>query len=201
MRWTPTKGGRDLLARVPLILIWINQFVNTVRAGHVADLVMAVSTAIGLSFLLRRRLAVAVDRSVAAWLAAIGGTALPMFLHPGGTPLVPYAVSAALAIAGVLVTTAGLLSLGRSFGVVASNRGIVSTGMYGWIRHPLYVGYFITHVGFCLANPTPINLLLWMAGDATQLIRISYEERLLARDDAYREYQARVRWRLLPGVF
>jgi protein-S-isoprenylcysteine O-methyltransferase Ste14 len=201
MRWTHTRSGRDLLARVPLVLIWINQFVNTLRAGHVADLVTAVSTAIGLAFLLRRRIAVTVDYSIGAWVAAIGGTSLPMFLHPGGMALVPDAISASVAVAGVLVTTAGFLSLGQSFGVVPSNRGIVSSGIYGWVRHPLYVGYFITHVGFCLANPTPLNLLIWIAGDTIQLVRIRYEERLLARDEAYREYQARVPWRVVPGVF
>lgn len=186
---------------MPLVLVWVNQFVNTLRAGDVAGVVTAVSTAIGLWFLLRRRSAVAVDYSLTAWSAAIAGTAIPMFLHPGGTALVPGAVSALVAVAGVLVTTVGFLSLGQSFGVVPSNRGIVSTGIYGWVRHPLYAGYFVTHVGFCLANPTPFNLLIWITGDTIQLVRIRYEERLLARDDSYRDYQTRVRWRLLPGVF
>jgi protein-S-isoprenylcysteine O-methyltransferase Ste14 len=201
MRLMRTPGGRDLLARVPLVLIWINQLVRTLQAGHVAGVLTAVSTAIGLVFLLRRRLAVAVDYTAPAWAAGIFGTVLPMFLHPGGVALVPDTVSASLAVCGVLVTTAGLLALGQSFGVIPSNRGIVSSGIYRWVRHPLYAGYFITHAGFWLANATPGNLLIWMAGDTIQLARIWYEERLLARDVAYREYQAQVRWRVVPGVY
>lgn len=196
-----TRAGRDLLARVPLILIWINQLVRTLQSGRVADVLMAASTAIGLVFLLRRRIAVSVDYTVAAWAAAIGGTALPMFLHPGGTPLSPDAFTASLAVAGVLVTTAGILALGHSFGIVAANRGVVSSGIYRWVRHPLYAGYFITQAAFCIANPTTANLLIWIAGDVAQLIRIGYEERLLARDTVYQDYQTRVPWRLLPGVF
>lgn len=196
-----SRAGRDLLARTPLVLLAINQLVRTWQDGHVSGVLTAVSNAIALWFLLRRRLAVTVDYSITAWGVALAGTVVPMFLQPGGTGLVPEVVSASVASAGVLVTSAGLLALGHSFGVVPSNRGIVSNGIYRWVRHPLYAGYFVTHVGFCLANPTPANLVIWMAGDAFQLIRISYEERLLARDVAYREYQTRVRWRLVPGFY
>jgi protein-S-isoprenylcysteine O-methyltransferase Ste14 len=201
MRFMPSRAGRDLLARTPLVLLAINQLVRTWQDGHVAGVLTAVSNAIALWFLLRRRLAVTVDYSVSAWTVAIAATVIPMFLQPGGAALVPDVVSASIASAGVLVTSAGLLALGHSFGVVPSNRGIVSSGIYRWVRHPLYAGYFMTHVGFCLANPTTTNLLIWMAGDAFQLVRISYEERLLARDAAYRQYQTRVRWRLLPGFY
>lgn len=201
MRLIPTRAGRDLLARLPLVLLSINQLVHTWQDGRVAGVLTAVSNAIALWFLLRRRIAVTVDYSVTAWTIAIAGTVIPMFLHPGGTGLVPEAISGSVASAGVLVTSAGLLALGHSFGVVPSNRGVVSGGIYRWVRHPLYAGYFITHVGFCLANATTGNLLIWIAGDAFQLVRISYEERLLAQDVAYREYQARVRWRLVPGFY
>ena len=41
----------------------------------------------------------------------------------------------------------GKISLGRSFGLIPANRGIVSTGLYRLARDSIYLGYLITHVG------------------------------------------------------
>ena len=103
--------------------------------------------------------------------------------------------------AGIAVTSGGLLSLARSFGIVASNRGVVQGGLYRWIRHPLYAGYLLSHVGFVIAYPTSWNLFCVLLADGAQLRRIDAEEQLLSMDPTYREYRARVRWRLVPGVF
>jgi protein-S-isoprenylcysteine O-methyltransferase Ste14 len=35
-----------------------------------------------------------------------------------------------------------------------ANRGVVSTGLYRLVRHPIYMGYLITHAAFVAANPT-----------------------------------------------
>ena len=77
------------------------------------------------------------------------------------------------------------MSLGRSFGLMPANRGVVSTGLYRIVRHPIYIGYLITHVGFVLANPAIWNLLLLVAADIALLLRAVCEERTLARDAAY----------------
>ena len=60
---------------------------------------------------------------------------------------------------------AGKLSLGRSFGLMPANRGIVSTGLYRVVRHPIYLGYLITHVGFFAADPTTWNAVILIATD------------------------------------
>ena len=93
------------------------------------------------------------------------------------------------------------MSLRRSFGLFAAHRGLVETGMYHLVRHPLYAGYVLSHVGFILSSPTLWNLACWVAIDSSQLARIYYEEQLLSRDPQYVQYQQRVRWRLVPGVF
>ena len=95
----------------------------------------------------------------------------------------------------------GKVSLGRSFGLMPANRGIVSSGLYRLVRHPIYMGYLVTHVGFVLANPTLWNVLTLVAADLGLLLRAVCEERTLARDAAYRTYQQQVRWRVVPGVF
>jgi protein-S-isoprenylcysteine O-methyltransferase Ste14 len=95
----------------------------------------------------------------------------------------------------------GKLSLGRSFGLAPANRGVVSSGVYRFVRHPIYLGYLITHVGFVLANPTPANICVLAAADLALMLRARCEEQTLAADDVYRNYMLRVRWRVVPGVF
>jgi len=102
---------------------------------------------------------------------------------------------------GLTFVVMGKLTLGRSFGLAPANRGVVSTGLYRAVRHPIYMGYLITHVGFVVANPTSWNLLVLALADVGLLIRAVYEERTLAADSAYRDYMQRVRWRIVPKVF
>jgi len=87
------------------------------------------------------------------------------------------------------------------FGMLPANRGVVSSGVYRWTRHPMYTGYFVSHMGFLLANFGAHNVLLFTALYVAQGWRVWSEERLLARDPAYRRYMQRVRYRVLPGVF
>ena len=82
-----------------------------------------------------------------------------------------------------------------------ANRGVVSTGMYRFVRHPIYLGYLITHVGFVAANPADWNLIVLAAADLALMMRAVCEEQTLAQDEAYRAYMQRVRWRVIPGVF
>ena len=82
-----------------------------------------------------------------------------------------------------------------------ANRGVVSSGLYRLVRHPIYLGYLITHVGFLAANPTFWNFLVFVGADVALMVRAVCEERMLARDPAYRDYQETVHWRVVPGVF
>jgi len=116
-------------------------------------------------------------------------------------PFAPEAITVTVSAVGLLVVIAGKLSLGRSFGLLPANRGIVSTGCYRILRHPIYLGYLITHVAFVAANPTAWNATLLLVSDAALLRRAIYEERTLARDPEYRDYMQRVRWRVIPSVF
>ncbi len=93
------------------------------------------------------------------------------------------------------------MTLGRSFALLPANRGIVSTGLYQVVRHPIYMGYVITHLAFLAASPTLWNLVALVVADGALLARAVCEERTLALDATYRSYQQRVRWRVAPGLF
>jgi protein-S-isoprenylcysteine O-methyltransferase Ste14 len=121
-------------------------------------------------------------------------------LEPG-LHLIPETVAAGLQIAGVVIQVSAKLSLRRSFGILPANRGVVVSGPYRFARHPIYLGYFVTQVGFLSSNFGVQNLVVLLLLWALQIFRVVREERVLVRDEKYREYAARVRYRFIPGVF
>lgn len=52
------------------------------------------------------------------------------------------------------------LCLWRSFGLVAAHRGLKAGGLYAVVRHPMYAGYVISHVGYLLVAPSWWNLAI-----------------------------------------
>ena len=135
------------------------------------------------------------------WLVALGGTFTVLLVRPATTAIALESVGITLQIAGILFAIYGKVFLGRSFGLVAADRGIVVGGPYRIVRHPIYLGYFITHVGFLLTNWSARNIALYIVIYFFQISRILAEERILREDDGYRVYCKRVRYRLIPGVF
>ena len=94
-----------------------------------------------------------------------------------------------------------LLAIGSSFGLVAANRGVRTGGPYALVRHPVYLGYFVTNVGYLLENPSLCNLAVMSGATLAQLVRISCEEEVLSSDEVYNHYRNRVRFRLIPYIY
>ena len=85
---------------------------------------------------------------------------------------------------------------------VASGQKVVSTGLYGLVRHPMYTGNVLMLVGLPLALGSYWALALVVPGVAVLAARIHDEEKLLREELAgYREYTQRVRSRLVPYVW
>lgn len=118
-----------------------------------------------------------------------------------GIQLVPELCAAGVQVAGVVIQVYAKWSLRRSFGLLPANRGVVIFGPYRVVRHPMYLGYFVTDIGFLLANFGPRNVLIVLMQWTVQVVRITREERLLSKDDTYRQYMSRVRYRLIAGLF
>jgi protein-S-isoprenylcysteine O-methyltransferase Ste14 len=102
---------------------------------------------------------------------------------------------------GLLVQLHAKLTLGRSIGCIPANRGLKLAGPYRFVRHPMYAGYLLSHLAFLAMNPTAWNLAVYALCYGVQVPRLMAEERLLGGDPRYREYQAAVRYRLIPGLF
>lgn len=76
-----------------------------------------------------------------------------------------------------------------------------TTGPYGWVRHPIYSGWFLMVLA---ASPmTMTRLVFAIVSCAYLLIAMPFEERSMraSASGAYERYMAQVRWRLLPGVY
>ncbi len=79
---------------------------------------------------------------------------------------------------------------------------VTSRGPYGFVRHPGYAGMIV----FTVAMPLILNSLWALAPAfftvAATALRTALEDRMLQRElDGYADYSARVRYRLIPGLW
>src|SRR5262245_22677909 len=150
---------------------------------------------------LSRRPSVAASDRLADWAVAAAGTFLPLLLRPGDVPGTLAWLGEPLQCLGVAAAVLGLASLGRSFGLVAANRGIKTSGLYRFVRHPAYAGYLLGFVGYVLCYPTPRNTLLVAVTMLALNARAIVEERFLQHDPSYSDYLRSMPWRFVPYVY
>lgn len=110
-------------------------------------------------------------------------------------------VSAVCSLLGCGLSAWAFLTLGKSFAVLPARRETVQHGPYRWIRHPAYSGELLALAGCASAFPSPVSLTLLVLTILLLGPRMRVEERLLASCPRYTVYRARIRYRLLPGVY
>ena len=173
-----------------------------VRTGRWATLLpMVVQEGILLALFLTRRRPVVTSSRPLDWAVGMVGMFLPLFLRPTDDPGALVWLGRPLQIFGVLVGSVAVLSLGRSIGVVAANRGVKAGGLYRLVRHPLYAAQMLGNVGYAASYPSVPNVLITAASLVTLNVRAVVEERLLGSDPSYRDYLRRTPWRLIPFVY
>ena len=197
---------RDLASRACIgvlfvMLSWrfLGDFMQT---GRMTGLLLLTSEGLVVVLTIVRRRARTVDRSAVA--ALLTGVSLlgPFILKPTTVPaLAPDALTAVVSIVGVLIVIAGKVTIGRSFGLVPANRGVVARGPYSIVRHPIYAGYLLTHAATLALYPSAWNVTIILVADTALVFRALAEERVLSADSAYRSYCGRVAWHLVPGIF
>ena len=192
----------DRVEQVTILVLWFFLLQRMLGSDNpLAPLALLSETAIAF-FVLIRRPTGAISLSLGDWMLATTATAAPMLVQPGAEPAKPIVVAGiAILIAGTCLHILAKLYLRRSFGIAPANRGVKVDGPYRLVRHPMYSGYLLTHVGIFLMMPTVFNVVIYVIGWTAQILRLLAEERLLAQDPAYRAYLDRVRWHLIPGIF
>lgn len=192
------KSSSELALDLLLMGAWTlyaGRSLNRLSGGGLVELGQVTAVTIFAALFLLRRPA----RSTGAmWetMLALGGTFLPaaMRLAPGNL----FWLGEIIQVAGLTGMAAAAISLGRSFGIAPADRGLRTSGLYAWVRHPLYAMEICYFAGYLVANPSWRNLAILTADTALQLFRALREERILKDYDSY---ASRVRWRLLPLVW
>ena len=122
---------------------------------------------------------------------------------PAGARHVLTAIGAVLAVAGIAFAVWAARSLGRSLTPFPKplGTGLVTSGPFAVVRHPIYTGGLAFFGGYALFASVPALILTAVLG-VLWVGKMRVEERLLgAAYDGYAEYCLRVRRRLIPFVY
>jgi protein-S-isoprenylcysteine O-methyltransferase Ste14 len=124
---------------------------------------------------------------------------LPLPLDLPGTAPMQWMAGGGLILIGVAIMTAGIGNFSRAATPVRSNQpvsALVTAGIHGWSRNPIYIGMFLVYAGIGIAARSPWILILALPLAITLHYGVvAREEAYLERrfGDAYRDYKARVR--------
>lgn len=152
-------------------------------------------------------------RAALGWLqTAFAGTVLVGWADAfllGLTTSVPapiaYAGSALTAL-GIVIRIVARVQIGTNFSAfvqTTNTHRLVTTGLYAWVRHPAYSGFFLFLIGFALAFGSWMALAIAIGlGLPALAYRIAAEEAALSDwfGEAYCDYQQRT-WCLFPFLW
>ncbi|MGI8927502.1 MAG: methyltransferase family protein [Tepidiformaceae bacterium] len=194
--------AQDACLVVICLLFFYVHTTLVVRDGVITSVPFAIEQGLLAGMFLTRRRSTATSTRPLDWAVASVGGWLPFALqaqHGGANPLT--VGGTALQCVGLAGTIICFCYLGKSFGIVAANRGLKKHGPYGIVRHPIYLSHTVTMTGLLIANYHPLNLAIVALVSICQLLRIRAEERILTATADYAAYRKAVRWRLLPGLY
>src|SRR5262245_31194713 len=152
-------------------LLWLAASTNVEAA------LLVISESLAVFLILTRRFSTIVSRRPLDWVLSLMAVNAPLLVVPAAaSAFVPSQIASALMIAGMIIQISAKAALWRSFGLIPANRGIKTRGPYRVVRHPLYAGYTVTHIGFLLGFPSLQNSLLYLAAFLIEIARIFREE-------------------------
>jgi protein-S-isoprenylcysteine O-methyltransferase Ste14 len=132
-------------------------------------------------------------------LGFVSDRLLPLPFPVPGVDMVPWMIAGSLILIGLALAAAGIRNFSRAGTPTPTNkptRALVTTGIHGWTRNPIYLGMFLVYGGIAIAARSPWTLILALPLAIT--IRygvVAREEAYLERrfGDAYRDYMDQVR--------
>jgi len=125
----------------------------------------------------------------------------PMILSNSGFSLISDKASLVLIVTGITLSSLSIIELWDSFAVLPSLRKIKSEGMYRIVRHPIYLGYFVSISGIFLNAVSYYNGALVLLFSVFTISRINLEETVLKRSKDYLNYINKVKYRVIPCIY
>lgn len=199
----PTLLGRAALpvllaAFVVLLLVW--PVVRLRREAGVQAVTLHREGAPGRRFGAAALLAVGLAIGALTLLYAIGGSAA---VGAWRAPVAVVGLGIALAVCGLAIVSLAQRQMGASFriGIDDARTPLVASGLFRWIRNPIFSGILLMLLGVVLIVPGPWSAALWLAAFGAIAWQVRLEERhlLAMHGDAYRRYAART-GRFVPGI-
>jgi len=194
--------GMQLLTGALLSSVWslfaIAHLSTYWSSGKASLVIFAIAETVIAIFFLIRSPAKSFTEKPLEWIVAIAATFLPLLLRPAmdAAPFAEWGL-----IFGSTLQISGVLSLNRSFALVPALRTLKTTGMYRFVRHPIYFSYLISFSCYLAANFSSLNLVILLVSSSLLVARIHFEERHLGLAAEYLAYQNRVKWRLIPFLY
>ena len=85
---------------------------------------------------------------------------------------------------------------------VQKGQKVIDTGLYGMVRHPMYLATVIMFLSMPLVLGSPISFVIMIGYFPVIAKRIRNEEMVLAAGlDGYKEYQMRVKYKVIPFIW
>lgn len=166
---------------------------------RISTLLLLMKVSADIFFHLVRKPAKQITRDYWAWFIGIAGAYTILFFQPvAGNDML---IAILLQLFGMCLQFAGMLSLNRSIGFVAANRGIKTGGMYKLVRHPLYFAYIVSFLGYTINQFSVWNLAVYVIMIVCLYLRTRCEEAVLRQDPEYQAYAEKVKYRMIPGLF
>jgi len=189
-----------------LSLIWgffaLYCFKHFVYSGNPSTLGIFFVNSILFFLFLTRRESKKTTRNILDWSIALITVILSFnYQHELTTVQTIQTFSTSFQLLGIFLLIFSLLSIGRSFGIIPANRIVKQQGAYQFVRHPIYTSEVIFYLGFLLGNWNIQNCIITFLIISGQLFRAHAEEKLLLRDDEYKNYTSRVIYRFIPGIY
>lgn len=85
---------------------------------------------------------------------------------------------------------------------VQEGQNVVDTGLYGIVRHPMYMSTLLMFLSMPLVLGSPVSFLIMLLYIPVIVMRIRNEEQVLEKGlDGYAEYKKKIRYRLIPFIW
>lgn len=170
------------------------------QTGSWTTLLFVVMETVVIFFALTRSAPSAVSMNPFDWFVGMMGTGLPLFLQPIGTAL-SLSFGEGILTLGAIIALISYLSLNRSLGIVAADRGIKTKGIYAHVRHPMYTSYVVLQIGYLLMYFSWFNAGLIALATCCNVARALKEEKFLYANESYTQYLKTVQWRFIPYIY